>query len=144
MLGDADRCGENAANVQRRVAESPFAREERVLLDGAANLVANLQPFIELRLRKNHHELVAAVTRHRGVVDGDDALEEKADFAQHLTSGQMSVAVVDYFESIEIHEDQYERLAASARVGERFAETHVEPAIVEKSCEVVAFRQLVR
>src|SRR4051794_1603881 len=143
MLRDAERSGEEAGQVKRRHAEAPLAREERRLLDRAPDLLADGDSILELRVRKDDHELVAAVARDGRVALLNDPFQQETDLAQDLAAGEMSVPVVDGLEAIEVHEDEHGLITARSRVRERLGEPDVEPAVVVETSQIIFLGQLV-
>ena len=123
--------------MERRIIERPFAIEKRRPCNRLANLLGHLQSVLELRVGKDHHELIAAITCDSGLLPLHNSLEKESDFTQDLTAGQMSVAVIDHFELIEIHEQQNGRLSALTRFGNSVGQAHVEPPVVEEAGEIV-------
>ena len=122
---------------------TPHSRSRRSCSPPGADFLADAHPLFQRRLRQDHHELVAAVAGHGGVALLHDALQQEADLAQDLAAGQMAMAIVDDLEVVEVHEQQHRFLAAGARIGQRFVEADVEPAVVVQPGQIVFLGQLV-
>ncbi len=102
-LRDADRRGDAfAAGVRGQSAqtlERPVGRRR-----GA----------VEVGVRQDHHELVAAVARD--AVEGPELTHERADdLAQHRVTGRVPVLVVDDLEVVEVDQQAGERPARAHR-----------------------------
>jgi len=111
----------------------PSSRDEWGF-DWIAQFLAERHRVFELRLREEHHELFAAVTRE-AVRRADRALEPPGHFGQHHVAGLMAEGVVDVLEAVDVDEGHRERPAVAVRVIEGVGERGAEVAAIEDAAK---------
>jgi hypothetical protein len=88
-------------------------------------------------------ELVAAETDDR-LVRANVGLDRADDVAEQLVTGRMAELVVDLFEALDVHDDEYERLARSPGTGDLSAQGLLPDSAAVGPGEVVEMRGLDR
>ena len=113
---------------------------ERLLRDALAKPLGEDDSALARRLRKNHHELLAAVARH-DVDLAHGLLEQRAELAQHAVAGEVARGVVDRLEVVDVEQQQRERRVEPPRAIDLGRQPIEQRAAIEHARERIGRRQ---
>ena len=129
---------------QGRAVEPVGAREKRRRPESArGSSSATSMPSVERVPGKDQDELVASVTRQRGPLVGDRALQDVADLAKDLASREVPVPVVDRLQVVEVEEDDAQVAAVAGDARKLLGQAQVEVALVVEAGQPVSLGHLV-
>ena len=112
------------------------ALDERLGGDGGANMVRNHPRRLERRPGQDNRELFTAITAG-DVLTLDVLLDRERDQAQHLVPGLVTISVVETLEMVDIGQDQGERPALAASLGDRALQRLIEMLAVGETRQLV-------
>ena len=134
------RVGEGGdAEARRDRDEAARMGRHRPGRERAPEAVGKLMGAVEIGLREEHRELLAAVAC--GEVDlADGRAEDVRERLQHVVAGLMAVAVVHLLEVVQVGQDQRQAAAEALRAGDLGLERLLEVAPIGKLGQAVRVR----
>ena len=98
--------------------------------------------FVGATFREQGHEFIAAQT-HGEIGAANGALQAIGEAFQHGVTGRVTVAVVNEFQAVQIHEENGERAAVALRAADFLREALFAGAAIVETSELIERRQFV-